>query len=234
MVSISSYLDPGDIFGFQQSDRISKANAVLDDVQNKANQTSSTNKNLYQNYLDSVNDTYGGTASTYDEDVQALRDLEAYDAGQFEYDKTVNDFFDKYYNQRVNAANKAITNSNANAGNMFSSDYLNALGAKQQALATEAWDNAYNKYNTDKTTEANIWNTNATQGQNAYSNQLNKLTSNQNISQNAQDNLLNAQGNYTTNLANQNNTDLQNYANVAQQKSANNMSEKSLIGRIFG
>ena len=54
------------------------------------------------------------------------------------------------------------------------------------------------------------------------------------ISQNAQDNLMNAYGSNISNLANQNNTDAQNYANWQQQVAANENSKKGLFGRIFG
>jgi hypothetical protein len=55
------------------------------------------------------------------------------------------------------------------------------------------------------------------------------------ISQNAQDNTLNALGAYTQGLANNNSMLAQNAASIAQAKAANKMSQnKSLLGKIFG
>ena len=55
------------------------------------------------------------------------------------------------------------------------------------------------------------------------------------LSQNAQDNTINAFGSYTQGLANNNSMLAQNQANIAQGKAANAMTQnKSLLGKIFG
>ena len=129
----------------------------------------------------------------------------------------------------------SITNSMANAGNMFSSDYTDALAAKQQALASEEWDKAFDKYNQDRSRALNEFSTNANIGQQTYSNMYNKNKDLLGISQNAQDNTLNAFGTYTQGLANNNSMLAQNYANISQAKAANQMTQnKSLLGKIFG
>jgi len=128
----------------------------------------------------------------------------------------------------------AITNSRANAGNMFTSDYANEMAAKQQALASEEWDKAYDRYNQDRAMALNEFSTNANLGNQRYQNQFNKSNTLLGQASNAQDNLSNAYGNYMTNLASQNNTDAQNYANYVQAQAANNLSKKGLIGRILG
>jgi hypothetical protein len=167
--------------------------------------------------------------------VQALENLTPYDAGQFSYDKDVNDFYSKFANQRKQQAMDSITNSMANAGNMFSSDYTDALAAKQQALASEEWDKAFDKYNQDRSRALNEFSTNANIGQQTYSNMYNKNKDLLGISQNAQDNTLNAFGTYTQGLANNNSMLAQNAANIAQAKAANQMTQnKSLLGKIFG
>jgi hypothetical protein len=193
------------------------------------------NKQLYQDYLDKVNANYGGQAGLYDQRVQDLENLTPYDAGQFGYDKDVNDFYSKAANQRINNAMNAITNSRANAGNMFSSDYTNALAAKQQALASEEWDKAYDRYQQDRARALNEFSTNANIGQQTYSNMYNKNKDLLGMSQNAMDNITNAFGSYTQGLANNNSQLAQNAANIAQGKAANQMTQnKSLLGKIFG
>jgi hypothetical protein len=53
-----------------------------------------------------------------------------------------------------------ITRSNANAGNMFSSDYLNQLNAKSQAMASEEWDKAFQRQQQDRANALQEYNTN--------------------------------------------------------------------------
>ena len=232
---VSNVFDPGDVFGYRGNKNVSKANNALDEAYSKAEDAANQNNALYRQYMDKVNNAYGGEAAKMSDRVQALEDLTPYDAGQFEYDKDVNDFYSKAANQRVNQATNAITNSMANAGNMFSSDYTDALAAKQQALASEEWDKAFDRYQQDRSRALQEFSTNANIGQQTYSNMYNKNKDLLGISQNAQDNTLNAFGTYTQGLANNNSMLAQNAANIAQSKAANQMTQnKSLLGKIFG
>ena len=86
----------------------------------------------------------------------------------------------------------------------------------------------------DRSQTANEWQMNANAGQQAYENAYGKNKDLLSVSQNAQDNLMNAYGNYINNMANQNNVDTQNYTNMVQQMVANNNSSKGLFGRLFG
>lgn len=228
------WADPGDLFGFGQDDKVSKANAAAKAAYDKAEETSQANRSLYNQYLQKVNGTYGDTANKYGNYLSNLENQEVYDPGQFAYDKDVNDFYSKAANQRVNQATNAITNSRANAGGMFSSDYLNEIAAKQQALASEEWDKAYQRYNQDRSMALNEFSTNANLGNQKYQNQYNKNKDLLSEASNARDNVTNAYGNYYSNLASQNNTDAQNYANYQNAVAANNLSKKGLLGRVFG
>ena len=233
-MGFGDFLDPGDIFGFQQGSRVGKANAAAKEAYDKAMETSNANRALYNQYLNTMNGTYGDVAGKYGDYLSNIENLEVYDPGQFSYDKDVNDFYSKAANQRINQATNAITNSRANAGGMFSSDYLNELAAKQQALASEEWDKAYNRYNQDRSMALNEFSTNANLGNQKYQNLFNKNTTLLGQAQNAQDNISNAYANYLQNLASQNNTDAQNFANYTQTVAGNNLSKKGLLGRVFG
>lgn len=228
------YLDPMDFWGTQQDQRIADANKVLSDLQNRADKTSLENKGLYKQYLDKVNDTYGDTASKYSKYLSDLESQVVPESEPFNFNKDLNDYYSKFANQRQNKAMNAIANSRANAGSMFSSDYLNELGAKQQALASEEWDKAYQKYMQDRSQSLNEFNVNQNLAQQNYQNRFNKANTMLNVAGNAQDNLSNAYGSYISNMAGQNNANLQNYANIAQQQAANEASRKSLIQRVFG
>lgn len=234
IMSLGDILDPGDIFGFQQDSKVAQANAAAKEAYDKAMDTSNANRALYSQYLNKMNSTYGDTAGKYGDYLANIENQEVYDPGQFSYDKDVNDFYSKAANQRINQATNAITNSRANAGSMFSSDYLNELAAKQQALASEEWDKAYNRYNQDRQMALNEFSTNANLGNQKYQNLFNKNTTLLGQAQNAQDNVSNAYANYLQNLASQNNTDAQNFANYTQTVAGNNLSKKGLLGRIFG
>lgn len=232
---VSNVFDPGDIFGYRGGKNVAAANAALDEAYGKAEDAANQNNALYRQYMNKVNGAYGDEAAKMGDRVQALENLTPYDAGQFSYDKDINDFYSKFANQRKQQAMDSITNSMANAGNMFSSDYTDALAAKQQALASEEWDKAFDKYNQDRSRALNEFSTNANIGQQTYSNMYNKNKDLLGISQNAQDNTLNAFGTYTQGLANNNSMLAQNAANIAQAKAANQMTQnKSLLGKIFG
>ena len=234
MISWLDLADPADGFGFQQDRRVKKANDAALSAYDKAMGASNDNRELYKQYLDKMNSTYGDLAGKYDDYLSNIENQKVYDPGQFSYSGDVNDFYSKAANQRIKQATDAITNSRANAGSMFSSDYLNELAAKQQALASEEWDKAYDRYMQDRSQKANEWQMNANAGQQAYDNIYSKNSDLLGVAQNAQDNVSNAYTNYLQNLANQNNTDAQNYANYVQTIAGNNLSKKGLLGRALG
>ena len=224
------FLDPGDVFGFQQDSRVSNANNAIKKAQKKADAASRANKDLYNQFYDKTQSTYGDTAAKVDEYLKALEGTKTYDPGKFEYTGDVNDFYSKAADLRIKNAMNALRESS----DIFSSDYQDAMAAKQQALATEEWDKAYDRYMRDRSQTANEWQMNANAGQQAYDNTYGKNKDLLGIAQNAQDNLMNAYGNYINNMANQNNVDTQNYSNMTQQMAANQNSKKSMLGRILG
>ena len=224
------FLDPGDVFGFQQDRRVSNANAAIKKAQAKADAASKANKDLYNQFYDKTQSTYGDTAANVDNYLKKLEGMEAYDPGQFSYTGDVNDFYSKAADLRIKNAMNALRESS----DIFSSDYQDAMAAKQQAMASEEWDKAYDRYMRDRSQTANEWQMNANAGQQAYDNTYGKNKDLLSVAQNAQDNLMNAYGNYINNMANQNNVDTQNYSNMVQQIAANQNSKKGMLGRILG
>lgn len=222
--------DPGDVFGVQQGRRVSNANSAIQKAQDKADAASSANRDLYNQFYNKTQSTYGDTAAKVDDYLKNLEGMEAYDPGKFEYTGDVNDFYSKAADLRV----KNAMNNLRESSDIFSSDYQDAMAAKQQAMASEEWDKAYDRYMRDRSQTANEWQMNANAGQQAYDNTYGKNKDLLSVAQNSQDNLMNAYGNYINNMANQNNIDTQNYANMVQQKAANENSRKNLLSRIFG
>lgn len=219
-----------DALGLSNRNQINAANQTLSSINTEAQNVSDKNKELYNQYLQKMQNTYGANAGKYDEALANYEQAigEGYDT--FTPSGSVNDFYDKFANQRAQQATNAITNSKANAGNMFSSDYVNQLAAKQQALASEEWSKAYDKYNQNLQNQMAVFNTNASQKQN-YLNNLGNLTNQYGQDRTA---MTNAYDNYLSNLANQNNTDLSNYAQIMSQLANNEASKKSGLGSIGG
>ena len=222
--------DPGDVHGLQQNRRVRNANDAIEKAKDKADATSTANRDLYNQFYNTTQRTYGDTAAKVTKYLDNLEGMKAYDPGTFEYTGDVNDFYSKAADLRVKNAMNALRESS----DIFSSDYQDAMAAKQQAMASEEWDKAYDRYMRDRSQTANEWQMNANAGQQAYDNTYGKNKDLLSVSQNAQDNLMNAYGNYINNIANQNNVDTQNYANAMQQMAANENSKKSVLGRIFG
>ena len=222
--------DPGDVFGLQQGRRVSNANSAIQKAQDKADAASSANRDLYNQFYNKTQSTYGDTAAKVDDYLKNLEGMEAYDPGKFEYTGDVNDFYSKAADLRI----KNAMNNLRESSDIFSSDYQDAMAAKQQAMASEEWDKAYDRYMRDRSQTANEWQMNANAGQQAYQNAYGKNKDLLGVAQGAQDNLMNAYGNYINNMANQNNIDTQNYANMVQQMAANENSKKGVLGRLFG
>lgn len=227
---LGDILDPGDLFGTKQESRIENANDTSEKAYNNALAMSDKNRQLFNDYYGEAKNLYGDQASKVADRIKALEDMKTYDPGSFEYKGDVNDFYSKAANQRINDAMGLIREQS----DMFSSDFLNALTAKQTAMASEEWDKAYDRYMRDRNQKLQEFSTNSNLGQQAYNNKYNKNKDLLGVSQNAQDNLMNAYGSNISNLANQNNTDAQNYANWKQQVAANENSRKGLFGRVFG
>lgn len=222
--------DPGDVHGLQQDRRVRTANDAIKKAQDKADSTSSANRDLYNQFYNKASDTYGDTAAKVTKYLDNLEGMKTYDPGTFEYTGDVNDFYSKAADLRIKNAMNALRESS----DIFSSDYQDAMAAKQQAMASEEWDKAYDRYMRDRSQTANEWQMNANAGQQAYENAYGKNKDMLSVTQNAQDNLMNAFGNYINNIANQNNVDTQNYSNAMQQMAANQNSKKTVLGRIFG
>lgn len=196
--------DLADSLGFGNNKQTDAAQRTLDEMLARANSVSAQNRGLIRDYYDQMNGTFSEGASKYNEAVAALADAIAH---QGDYDKTVDDFLDPARNQRVQAAMDAINNSAASGGSRFSSNYLDKVAAKQQALASEEWRSAYDRLMQDRQQQLQ-------QAQTGVQN----LGTMANIYGNDRNNLMQALSDYTSNMANQNNADLQMATDVMGQK----------------
>lgn len=116
---------------------------------------------LLDDYLISMQNKYGDSYANQQNYLGKLENLGEWSPSKkFSYDGDISTFMDPSVELRKNAAMDSITNSQANAGNMFSSDYLNALNAKSQAMASDEYDKAYSRMNTDRSNALSEYNTN--------------------------------------------------------------------------
>ena len=215
----------GKVLGTDNNAAVDKAIGTLDEVKALADSVSAKNRGLYGDYYGKMNEMYGGNASKYGDAVSRLADaIENY--GDFEYSGDVNDFLDPARNQRVASAMGAINNASASGGNRFSSNYLDKVAAKQQALASEEWRSAYDRMIQDRSQQMQEWQ--------SRQNRINNMGTIAGLYGNDRNQLSDAIGNYYSNIANQNNADLEVASDIAQSKANMDMNRKSGIGSVLG
>lgn len=160
-----------------------RAEEAYNRIQGLAESAGAANQSDINAYKNLVAQTYGNGAANYNTALTKFLNSKVYQNDPFSYtnpdgsEKTVEQFMDPAANQRVAAAMQAIENSAASGGNRFSSDFINRVGAKQQAMASEEWEKAYNRLMQDKNSAMqeyqlnsnNAWNNyNATNTRNQY------------------------------------------------------------------
>lgn len=215
----------GDWLGVSNTAAVDQGISSLDDIKAYADKTGAANRGLYDAYYGRMQGLYGDNAAKYNNAVARL--AEAIGSREdFEYQGDVNDFLDPAREQRVAAAMGAIENASASGGNRFSSNYLDKVAAKQQALASEEWKAAYDKLMQDRNQQLQKWQT----GQQKIDN-MGTLAGIYGGDRTA---LSEAIGNYYSNMANQNNADLEVMSDIQQGKANLNASRSNGMGDLIG
>ena len=133
----------------------------LNSTQDAWDQTYTQSNALLNDYLLGMQNKYGDSYGDQQRYLDKLKTLGRWEPSkQFSYNTDISTCMDPAIELRKNAAMDSITNSQANAGNMFSSDYLNALNAKSQAMASDEYDRAYGRMQTDRSNSLSEYNTN--------------------------------------------------------------------------
>ena len=140
----------------------------LQQIQDLAQANSSANQRDINQYRNLVSQTYGNGAANYNTALANFLNSPVYQNQDFSYNSDISQFMDPAANQRVDAAMAAINNSAASNGSRFSSDYINRVGAKQQALASEEYEQAWNRLMQDRQMQANEWSLNSQNNWNNY------------------------------------------------------------------
>ena len=120
-----------------------------------------------------MQDTYGENSAKYNEALQNVADAIG-NREDFSYKKDVNSFLDPAREQRVSSAMNALNNASAAGGNRFGSSYLNKLAAQQQAMASDEYEKAFGRMQTDRSNALQEWQT-GQQNINKLTNRLMKL-----------------------------------------------------------
>ena len=220
----------GKSLGLDNNAQIDRAQGVMDDVLAKSNSVSAQNKGIYQNYLDQMKGIYGEGSAQYAGALERLGNAIGEGPDQFTATGEVKDFYDPYANQRQQQAMNAINASASSGGNRFSSSYNDKLAAKQQALASEEWSKAFDRWQSDRARQLQEWQA----GQSSKQNYISNLGTMTNLYGNDRNQLASALGDYYSNVANQNNADLETYSDVAQTKANLDAQRKSGIGSALG
>ena len=226
-----------DSLGLSNKKQVAEGQAAIDNIMAEATRVGDANRSLFGNYMGQMQGIYGQGASQYNDAVKRLSDAIGGAPEQFQYGGNVEDFYDKFANQRQQAAMNAMGQQAAAGGNRWSSDFMNNMAAKQQALSTEAWENAYNKMMQDRQQQLSEWQA----GQASKQNYVGNLGTMAGLYGNDRNAIANAMGDYISNVANQNNADLQTRAdltmgkaNLGMQKSSGAGGLLSGIGSIIG
>lgn len=148
-----------------QSENLREA---YDRIQGLADAATTENQGDIDNYRLMASQLYGDGAGKYREALAAFLNSPVYQNDGFSYGGDINDYFDPAANQRAAAAMDAIRSQGASNGSYFSSDLLNRMGAKQQGLASEEWEKAYNKLMQDRQQALSEYNVNSQNSWNNY------------------------------------------------------------------
>ena len=214
--------------GLSNRKQVEAGMASLDSLLAEANQVGNQNRSLYNDYYGKMNQMYGQNAGKYNDALAKYEQAIGEGPDTFTYQQDINKFYDKFANQRADAAMQSMRNMGG--ANLFSSDFMNNMAAKQQALASEEWSKAYDKMMQDRQQQLAEWQA----GQQSKQNYLGNLGSLTNMYGSDRNQLANAYGDYISNMASQNNADLQTKSDLTQAKTNLAMQENSGAGGLLG
>lgn len=221
----------GEFLGTDNFDQIDAAKQSLDDILARANAVSSQNKQLYNDYLGQMQGMYGENAAKYGDAVSRLS--EAIGDGSdtsFSFTGNINDYYDPMRDQVAQQAMDALNQSASTGGSRFSSSYNDKLAAKQRALATESWKTAYDAMMRERQQQLAEWQA----GNAAKQTYLGNLGTVAGLYGNDRAALSDAMGNYYSNVANQNNADLEAYSDVTSNKANLESQRSNGVGQLVG
>ena len=216
------------MLGISNKGAVAAGQKSIDQLMAEASNVGQQNRQMYGNYLNQMQGIYGQGAGQYADAVNNLANAIGEGADSFNYTGKVNDFYDKFANQTMQASINAMKNMGGQ--NLFSSDFMNNLTNRQAALASSQWEKAYDKMMQDRQQQLAEWQA-GQQAKQSYIGNLGNLT---NLYGNDRNQLANAYGDFYSNMASQNNADLQTKSDLTQARTNLAMQENSGAGSILG
>lgn len=153
---------------FDNQDKAKNTEEAYKSIQNSIDAANLANEQDIADYKALLEKNYGSNAASYDKALQDFLNSEVYQNKDFTYTGDISDYFDPAANQQVAAAMDAINASSATGHNRFSSDYVNSVAAKQRALSSEAWRDAYDRMMKDRNQQLTEWQQNSNNAWNNY------------------------------------------------------------------
>lgn len=218
----------GGQLGLSNMEQVKAGVDSLDNLLAEARNVSNQNRSLYGDYLSKMQGIYGDGAGQYSDAVNRLTQAIGEGPESFTYGGNVNDFYDKFAGQRSQQAMNSMRNMGGQ--NLFSSDFMNNMAAKQQSLASEEWSKAYDKMMKDRQQQLSEWQA----GQQSRQGYINNLGTVAGLYGNDRNQIANAMGDYYSNVASQNNADLQTRADLTQAKANLAMQGNNGAGSLIG
>ena len=160
---------------WNSSENRKAAEEAYDKIAKASSAAVTANQTDIDRYKNLVANQYGQGAANYQNALAQFLNSPVYQNEGFTYGGDISQFYDPAANQRVDAAMAAINDSAATGGNRFSSDYVNRVGAKQQAMASEEWANAYQRLMQDRQMQLSEWQNNSQNNWNNYNAQQEKM-----------------------------------------------------------
>ena len=193
---------------------------ILDKAKKEFNLTQDEVEGLLTEYYDNPQN-FLGTAEDVAAYKQSIKDYDPNafvgDFDEFSYDKSVDDFFNPYYDQIVQGTADKIQHSAAGAGVGRGTGAANAIAEGVAQKQDELYNTALNAYNTDRSQSYTEW-----------AGQIEKMQQRLNALKSATDTKLNMQGNLAQDYTN---TQGQRYADqiaAKQERSNGNLSLTSM------
>ena len=218
-----------DAIGLSNGRQVQAGQEQLADLMAQAKATGAQNQALFGQYRDLAQNLYGNDVNAYNNMVNQLSGELANPAETFAYEKDVNSFLDPAREQRVSQAMAALNASAAGGGSRWSSDFQNRMAAKQQALASDEWKNAYDRMMADRQQQLQEWQA----GQSSKYNRLNAMQGLTNTLGQQKAAYGNAMGDYYGNMASQNNATLSTLSDLTQASTNLGMQKQGGIGALL-
>ena len=218
-----------DAIGLSNGRQVQAGQEQLADLMAQAKATGAQNQALFGQYRDLAQNLYGNDVNAYNNMVNQLSGELANPAETFAYEKDVNSFLDPAREQRVSQAMAALNASAAGGGSRWSSDFQHRMAAKQQALASDEWKNAYDRMMADRQQQLQEWQA----GQSSKYNRLNAMQGLTNTLGQQKAAYGNAMGDYYGNMASQNNATLSTLSDLTQASTNLGMQKQGGIGALL-